>query len=207
VSVIHNTASVTPGKLELLASWLPAQRWYRGTTPDLTRAGGFRLDDPAGRVGIEFMVVADGSVHYHAPMTYREAPLAGGEPGLIGTAEHSVLGKRWVYDGVHDPVFVDTLLALLRGTAEPQAQSRTDTPEPTVHARCPGIEGDAPAAGPITANGPEGTDIRVRTDLVLRVRRTLRDGGGTPDCLGEVSACWQQDGSTARDAFALLIAG
>jgi hypothetical protein len=29
--------------------------------PELARAGGFRLDDPQGEVGIEFMVVTDGS--------------------------------------------------------------------------------------------------------------------------------------------------
>ena len=45
---IHHTTLV-PSKLELLRGWLPAQPWYLGSgVPDLTRAGGFRLDDPAG---------------------------------------------------------------------------------------------------------------------------------------------------------------
>ncbi len=133
MAVVHNTTLV-PTKLELLTDWLPTQPWYvsRGRTPQLVKAGGFRLDDPDGEVGIEFMAVADGDVTYHVPMTYRAAPLPGHEDALIGTAEHGVLGTRWVYDGVHDPVLVAQLVALLQGKAEPQAQSQSDTPDPTV---------------------------------------------------------------------------
>jgi Maltokinase N-terminal cap domain len=52
MAVIHKT-SLLPGKLELLAGWMPAQPWYAGTgrEPALAKAGGFRLDDPAGEVG------------------------------------------------------------------------------------------------------------------------------------------------------------
>ncbi|GAB3893952.1 hypothetical protein GCM10027612_44340 [Microbispora bryophytorum subsp. camponoti] len=76
MAVIHHT-TLTPGKLELLTSWLPAQPWYGGDgrRPELTKAGGFRLDDPQGEVGMEFMVVTDVSgdrpVSYHVPLTYR----------------------------------------------------------------------------------------------------------------------------------------
>ena len=83
MAVVHKT-TMSPGKLELLATWLPAQPWYLGAgEPELTRAGGFRLDDPAGEVGIEFMVVADAGAgaasgdvaFYQVPMTYRGQPL------------------------------------------------------------------------------------------------------------------------------------
>jgi hypothetical protein len=62
MAIIHNT-TMSPGKLELLQVWLPAQPWYlnSGHVPELAKAGGFRLDDPAGEVGIEFMVVTDTS--------------------------------------------------------------------------------------------------------------------------------------------------
>ena len=55
MAVIHSHAALAPTKLELLAAWLPTQPWYRagGPAPDLAKAGGFRLDDPAGRVGLE----------------------------------------------------------------------------------------------------------------------------------------------------------
>jgi len=58
MATIHDT-TMNPGKLALLRAWLPAQPWYSssGRGPELTKAGGFRLDDPAGEVGIEFMVV------------------------------------------------------------------------------------------------------------------------------------------------------
>ena len=76
MSTIHKT-TLSPTKLELLAAWMPAQPWYlgNGREPGLTKVGGFRLDDPRGEVGIEFMAVTDGSGNgattYHVPMTYR----------------------------------------------------------------------------------------------------------------------------------------
>lgn len=149
MATIHHT-TLTPGKLELLAGWLPKQSWYAGDgTPELTRAGGFRLDDPAGDVGIEFMVAVDTAgpapVAYLVPMSYRGAPLAGAPAeALIGTSEHGVLGTRWIYDGHHDPVLTAQLDALLRGEATPQAQRLSDTPDPTVTVHAPGS-----AAGPL----------------------------------------------------------
>ena len=62
MAIIHST-TMSPDKLELLTSWLPDQPWYLETERvlELTVAGGFRLDDPQGEVGIEFMLVTDRS--------------------------------------------------------------------------------------------------------------------------------------------------
>ena len=134
MAVIHRT-TMQPSKLELLARWLPEQAWYRGAG-QLTRAGGFRLDDPAGEVGIEFMVVLSGDAVAHlVPMTYRAAPLAAAAAGLIGTARHGVLGERWVYDGEYDPLVQAQLAALLRGEVLAQAQNESDTVDETVCVR------------------------------------------------------------------------
>ncbi|MEV5646894.1 1,4-alpha-glucan branching protein [Nocardia sp. NPDC052254] len=133
MAVVHHT-TLEPGKLDLLTAWLPTRTWFTGTTPQLRRAGGFRLDDPAGEVGIECMIVIDTADArlpvYHIPLTYRGASLPGGD--LIGTTEHGVLGQRWVYDGASDPVAIAQLTALLTGQAEPQHQDRSDTRADTV---------------------------------------------------------------------------
>ncbi|MGW2637799.1 maltokinase N-terminal cap-like domain-containing protein [Streptomyces sp. NPDC001348] len=190
MATIHRT-TMTPTKLELLTGWLPKQNWYLGDarTPELVKAGGFRLDDPEGEVGIEFMVVADATarerVAYLVPMGYRGAALEGA-PGesLIGTAEHGVLGTRWIYDGVHDPVVRARLRALLRGEATPQHQNESDTPDPTVTVH---------GAGP-------GDGFEVRVDRVLRSSETEHAPAG---CL--VAGWTWPDGSAARGVFAAVV--
>jgi hypothetical protein len=179
MAVIHDT-TMQPSKLELLASWLPRQAWCTATTDKLTRAGGFRLDDPDGEVGIEFMIItaATGDA-YLVPMTYRGAPRAGAEGRLIGTAEHGVLGSRWVYDGEHDPVLQTQLAALLRGEIMAQAQLQSNTPDPTVLVR------------------PVDDPARVH------LNRLLREDADAPRAGGYVSATWRRpDGSTARGIVA-----
>lgn len=71
MAVIHRT-TMSPGKLELLAAWMPSKPWYRGgDAPLLAKAGGFRIDDPEGEVGIEFMVVTDTSGDSPSPTRSR----------------------------------------------------------------------------------------------------------------------------------------
>ncbi|MFD8377106.1 1,4-alpha-glucan branching protein [Streptomyces sp. NPDC059679] len=188
---IHHT-TMTPTKLELLSEWLPKQSWYVGNaeTPELVKAGGFRLDDPEGAVGIEFMVVVDGAaqepVAYLVPMGYRAAALEGA-PGeaLIGTSEHGVLGTRWIYDGVHDPVVMAQLRALLRGEAVPQHQSKSDTPDPTVTVHGTGTDG--------------GLDVHV--NRVLRPTEAEAEQRSS----GHLVAGWTwPNGTAARGVFAAV---
>jgi len=201
MATIHRT-TLTPTKLELLAGWLPSRPWYRATgrPPELARAGGFRLDDPEGEVGIEFMVVTDGrdgddATSYLVPMTYRGSALAADAEGLIGTTEHGVLGRRWVYDGTRDPVLVNQLTALILGTAQAQAQSESDTPDPTVLTRPPATAALTPAGFTVAGDGPEGTDLRV-TDgksgaLAIRVHRVLTPASAGAADEGSVTAPWR----------------
>ncbi|MDI1461612.1 hypothetical protein QEZ54_11565 [Catellatospora sp. KI3] len=114
-------AEINPTKLELLAAWLPTRPWYDGPAdPDLARIAACRFDDPAGQVGVETLVVRAGEGPLlHTPLTYRDAPLDGAEQWLVGTTEHSVLGKRWVYDACGDPVYAAALAeAILTGSGE-----------------------------------------------------------------------------------------
>lgn len=214
MSLIHHT-TLQPTKLELLADWLPARPWYRAGSdqPSLTKAGGFRLDDPAGEVGIEFMVAADGSAAYHVPLTYRGSPLEELGDALIGTSEHGVLGTRWIYDGTRDPVLMTQLVALIQGKAEPQAQSQTDTPDPTVLS-WPVVDGPLSVAAFTAASDAEATTVtmsavagqlalRIAGELSLRIDRVLRPVAGDGAAPGAVSATWGlADGTRVRGVFA-----
>jgi hypothetical protein len=129
MAIIHR-ATLNPTKLELIEAWLPAREWYPGTTvTGLERVGAARFDDPAGLVGLEIMLVKapDGPLTQVA-MTYRDAPLDGAERWLIGLTEHSVLGTRWVYDAVGDPVYVAALAGAIR-TGGREAAELMETPE------------------------------------------------------------------------------
>lgn len=108
MALLHK-ATLTPTKLQLLGRWLPGRTWFGGGI-ELERIASYRFDDPSGEVGLEGLMVGtpDGPV-LHVPLTYRAAPLADAEEYLVGTAEHSVLGTRWVYDGCGDPVWVRAL--------------------------------------------------------------------------------------------------
>jgi Maltokinase N-terminal cap domain len=119
MALIHQ-ATLRPSKQELVAAWLPARKWYTGPTGEVERVATFRFDDPAGEVGIETMLirVADGPV-FQVPLTYRGAPLPGADAWLLDTSEHSVLGKRWIYDATADPVYAAALAgAILANTGQ-----------------------------------------------------------------------------------------
>ncbi|WP_282702630.1 1,4-alpha-glucan branching protein [Streptomyces sp. CC219B] len=208
MAIIHHT-TLKPTKLELLTDWLPTRPWYVGDgTPELTKSGGFRLDDPAGEVGIEFMVVTDGDgVAYLVPLTYRGAPLPGAEDALVGTMEHGVLGKRWAYDGCHDPVLVAELFALVEGRAQAQAQSVDNTPDHEITRSCAydgtgGLRAHGPAvddeAGTLLPAAPDGTT------LYLHRRPALPDTP-PPGAAGHLSGHWTTpDGTRTRALFAEL---
>ncbi|MEV5876423.1 1,4-alpha-glucan branching protein [Streptomyces sp. NPDC052101] len=201
MAIIHHT-TLKPTKLELLTDWLPTRPWYRGgpDAPVLTKSGGFRLDDPKGEVGIEFMVATDTSTPeptaYLVPLTYRGAPLQGAEHALVGTLEHGVLGKRWAYDGCHDPVLVAELLSLIEGRAQAQAQSIDDTPDPEVVRSYTGAPFPLDGFTPEPADDQEGTRLPAPHGTILQVHRVLNPGPENPSlrpegAIGHVARGWQ----------------
>lgn len=110
MALLH-AATITPSKDQILADWLPTQSWAETATGSFERVGAFRFDDPEGSVGIETHLVRAGDVMLQVPLTYRDAPLHGGEDHLVCTMEHSALGQRWVYDAVGDAAYVRMLAA------------------------------------------------------------------------------------------------
>src|SRR5262245_53516967 len=150
MAFLYTRASVVPGKLELLAGWLPGRPWAGGTE-GLAKVGSYRLDDPAGEVGVEGLLVraGDGPL-LHVPLTYRGAPLDGSEAHLVGTTEHSALGTRWVYDGCADPVFASAVVrAMLTGGR--QAALEWEDEEGARHVRQPTTT--------VTGSGDPGTEV------------------------------------------------
>jgi len=179
MALLHR-AKLHPTKLELLAAWLPSRRWYQGqTVAGLELVAAYRFDDPAGMVGIETMLVraGDGPIH-QVPVTYRDAPLDG-DDRLIGTAEHSVLGQRWVYDACRDPAYVAALaVAILAdgGQAEQffEVDGRREVRQPTMTITASGsADADIPAIGSLHRIDDDDP-TRIVTDRVeLAVVRRL----------------------------------
>ncbi|HEY4616006.1 MAG TPA: 1,4-alpha-glucan branching enzyme, partial [Citricoccus sp.] len=120
-----NTARSFP---ELLAAWLPGQRWFPLTGEfELRRAGGIRLTATTEDVQLQLQVVSAGqgedAVTLSVPVAVRRDPLEDGEAALIGRWDTGD-GPRWVYDGTHDPEFVAAWLEMMR-RERPTADQRS----------------------------------------------------------------------------------
>jgi len=152
VAILHR-ATLTPTKLEFAAAWLDRQGL--GGSGDVALAGSYRFDDPAGEVGIEALLVRRAGEVFHLPVTYRGAPLDGAEAHLVATMEHSVLGRRWVYDAAGDPVALGCYAAALAGRLEQAILELWDGDTMVGH-RPPTVT--LTAAG----DGPAGGEVRLR---------------------------------------------
>jgi hypothetical protein len=107
-----HVATITPTKSELIAKWAPTQPWGLAADVRIEVIGSYRFDDPDGRVGMETHLVTAGDTLLQIPLTYRDEPLEGADDALIVEMQHSVLGTRWVYDGLRDPRLVVMLAAV-----------------------------------------------------------------------------------------------
>lgn len=184
-------ADLVPSKLELINAWLPTREWFRGPAgTEITRVTAARLDDPAGEVGVEIILVraGDGPIH-HTPLTYRGAPLPGADAWLLGTTKHSVLGKRWVYDASGDPVYAHVVADAI-ATAAHEAEEiiqdengKRERRQPMMTLRGSGI-----------AEGAAGRPTKVETVRVLDPSFTV-DGP-------MLTGAWPQDGRPYVLAYA-----
>lgn len=187
---VHPGATLTPHFRDFLPPWVARQPWYAGAgTPSLSPVGYFRFEDPAGEVGIETHLVTDGSVLYQIPMTYRGAPLeVAASGGLIATAQHSVLGTRWIYDGEADPVWVSQLLCLIRtnGVSDPSGRR---------------------GVGHAEARGRQLSSREIADDMVrVELARVVASSGPAddPTIAGLVKGTWYPDGPGTTAATGCL---
>ncbi|MEX5721685.1 CG0192-related protein [Geodermatophilus maliterrae] len=174
-------AELSPSKLDLVGGWVSTRPWGRGTGSDLQRIAAYRFDDPDGEVGIEAHLVrtADGRL-LHVPLTYRGAPAPGQEAHLVGTMEHSVLGRRWVYDACGDPVAVTAYLRAVvtggTGAEEHVVTGDGFTPRATdaavVGSGAPGVH-VGPLDGLSVGDSDAATTVRTGP-LTLVVHRVLQ---------------------------------
>ncbi len=147
------------GVPDYLESWMTRQRWYAGKSraPQLQVIGGFGLAAPNGAAVIRVYLVLDHAEHpllYQVPLTERSEPLEGAENALVASFDVED-GRRYIYDGPHDPAFAESLLRMILDDGEAH-------------------ETDGPAAansgGPLVARGhhtPDSAPVQFVTSRVL----------------------------------------
>ncbi|WP_432542572.1 CG0192-related protein [Kineococcus sp. SYSU DK002] len=194
MAVIHN-AQLSPSKLDAITGWLPSQPWSEYAPGDeAVVAGRFRFDDPAGEVGVETILVRTGGRVLHVPLTYRGAPLAGAGEHLLTEMDHSVLGRRWVYDATADPVYADTLRrTIATGGTEADVLNAVDGRLE------PGTKEGAASGSGRDADSPRVTDVTVSTGGAVT---TIRTGHGTLHVLRVVGAGAAPAGQTLTGRWA-----
>jgi hypothetical protein len=191
MALLHE-ATISPRKDELVGPWLRTRPWWDGES-ERAPVGSFRLDDPAGEVGMECFLFgsASGSTLF-VPVTYRDAPLWGGEASLLGTLEHSVLGTRYVYDACADPVFVATVLHAIRSGRRQadlllrRADGTEVDREPNATARGEGVS-SVPRHDPDLPVSPQDESDRTTiagADFELTVMRRLGEAPQGPALTG-----------------------
>ncbi|AQP52198.1 maltokinase N-terminal cap-like domain-containing protein [Tessaracoccus flavescens] len=145
MAILHQ-ATLSPTKLTIVTDYLDMLGWGAGP---VQQVGSYRYDDPEGEVGVEGILATRGSDTFHLPFTYRGEPLKDAEPYLITTMEHSVLGKRWVYDATHDPVAIGCYLRALAGEQDQATLNVYDAAEQLVEVREPTVVVKAERRGPV----------------------------------------------------------
>ncbi|MEV6236514.1 hypothetical protein [Lentzea sp. NPDC051838] len=180
MGTIHVGATLTPHFREFLPAWVQEQPWYDGSGA-LRPTGFFRFEDPAGQVGVETHLLQDGNEVWQVPLTYRPEPLVHGE--LVKEAVHSVLGTRWIYDAVTDPVWIAAILDLVATESISDSAART---------------GFGPAQARGTLIGPA-----LRTPVIDLDRRIVQDGP-PDDAIGVVTGSWHQDGVRRTGRLAVI---
>lgn len=199
MALLHKTHLV-PSKLELLAGWAPSQSWFAGEADAaFATIASYRFDDPEGEVGVETLMVRAGNGPVlQIPLTYRNEPVAGAEHFLIGTMEHGVLGTRWTYDAVGDPIYLAELArAALTGGTQADQYYELD-----------GKRTDKDPTAVVLGSGEQDTSVpRAQDDHVPAARNDLSSTLVETDHLSFLIARQPVEQPLAADTFAQTLVG
>ena len=206
--------------LELLAGWLPRQRWYAGKgagTPEVARLGGLLLADDGGAFGgpadvdVLFLQVTtpDGvGATYQVPVTVRARPVPELAPAMVGIVADPARGELHVYDGAHDPAYVRALLHLLAAegeawSGEGAALGRARAVRPAGGWASATASGWASAPTRVLGGEQSNTSIVVAADgpepVIVKVFRVLA-GGDNPDVVVQTALAAAGSTRVARPA-------
>lgn len=205
--------------LDLLAVWMPRQRWYgtKGRDPRLTLVADWELDAAASRLLLVRDEAVSPAVLYQIPVSLRDPD--GVLPGsLIGPAED---GLVWS-DATTDPAFTDLLFRLV-STGEGGDVTREGLVGIALAAPIAASEGAVPArvlsgeqsntsiifrpegAAPVICKLFRQVNAGINPDVELQ--SALASGGATfvPAAIGELRGTWTAHGGervTGSLAFA-----
>ncbi|GAA4527444.1 hypothetical protein GCM10023160_23700 [Brachybacterium paraconglomeratum] len=178
-------AELSPNKTEILHDFLSQRSW--GEAGELELLGAYRFDDPEGEVGVECHLVRVGETTYHLPLTYRPTRVDGADEHLLATMQHSVLGERFVYDGLADETALDCFRRAICGEQQ-QAVFEIHDEDGTLSETLPQSvtlslevdEGEQPPTGDELLDGAPFTIARTVGDLdgTVRLLATWADGQG-----------------------------
>ncbi len=180
---------------ELLVGWLGRQRWFLGTDPDhdvqlvaglplaLPPAAGTAAgDDPTATAPeVVALLVEVAGVTYQVPLSVHATAVPGLDAALIATVDRPD-GRRWVYDGPHDPVFVRALLHVLAQGSPTSQGSPASQVSSQVQGHAPdgGLPVDPVAPGQVLRGEQSNTSIVVGATsahpLIVKLFRVIAPG-------------------------------
>lgn len=191
-------AALRPSKSEIISTWAPAQPWFVGeAAAEPLLVASFRFDDPADEVGVETHLVRFGTGPLlQIALTYRGEPLADGDAWLIGHMSHSVLGDRWIYDAIGDPVYLATVAAAALTGGQHAEQFKFGDDELTPMALTATVRGSGASrltvpdvSAPIVTVTEDENSRAIMGDLRVTVIRVLTDSAHPADISETATLC------------------
>ncbi|WP_333618727.1 maltokinase N-terminal cap-like domain-containing protein [Dietzia sp.] len=193
---IYTTASLNPSKPEAIAAALRSSGVApHASTDSFTQLASYRFDDPAGGVGMEIHIVRDDEGRIlQVPLTYRGAPLDQAVSPVV-EMDHSILGRRWVYLGLEDPVFrtelARTIAVAGSGAEFIDAESGNELDAPVAAVRGTGIAGGEAPSEAALADLAERLVLRsVLVDADGNAAGDNAAGDGNAPAAGELLGTW-----------------